>query len=186
MARKMYLLPVEQYERSIADRDEIKEKINTTDRELHQIINRSDLEEYDKAALYQQALKHLLTYKQQKDSVPPPQLPPPPPQEVKEEEVKLKKVEEEEEEPQQLSRKEIIQSLPKSYRGKANKLLNTTGLEWDGKGRLISNNRTIPDSNIIVLLKGHLTKSHVDKQRARKSAGWNTFNHLVQEKWEDY
>jgi hypothetical protein len=181
MARKMYLLPVEQYERSIADRDEIKEKVNTSDRELR-IINRSELDEYDKSVLYQQALKHFLTYNQQKrDAVAPP--PPPPPREVKEE---VKEEEKEEDKERPISPKLIINSLPKSYRGKASKLIDTAGLLWDAKGQLIYKNRAIPDSNISLLLKGHLTKGHSDKQKARESAGWSTFNRLVQEKWEDY
>src|SRR5688572_26113713 len=71
MARKMYLLPFEQYERSIADRDEVKEKINTNEREMRSIM-RSDLDEYDKAELYRQALHHFLTYKAQKAASPDP------------------------------------------------------------------------------------------------------------------
>src|SRR5688572_1476624 len=113
MARKMYLLPFEQYERSIADRDEVKEKINTNERQMRNIM-RSDLDESDKAELYRQALHHFLTYKAQKTGSTPA-----PPEEPKPEEVKAEPEEVKVEPKQVLSMKDIVDQLPRTYRTKA-------------------------------------------------------------------
>jgi len=175
----MYLLPIDQYDRLISN-SPTDDKLNELDKKLKDIIYREDLSEESKANLYQQTLQKYLGYKHQVV------------QEKMSEKQKMEDLKEVKKEivVEPLSANIIVSSIAPSYKYKATKLLNSlpSFIKWDHEGQLVHKDETIPNSNIVDLVKGLVTSSKPARKKAEKLEGWKeiTSSFSPNAQWMNY
>ena len=150
-AKKLYLLPSNEFERMKPKQESYTAATSKLDAELHQILKRDDLSEQEKAIQYQQILQRYLTLREKRDQEP----------------IKLK-VSEETKEIQPLAA--ILKPLPKKYRAEAIDVLNI--LKWDDKGQLLHEGKPVEGSDISTLVQGFVSTSNQARETARKTPGW--------------
>lgn len=149
---KLFLVPEEVINSWRADQREravdkpVHELVNQMDTDLSDILNKQGVSEYDKEKMYSQELSKYLAMRDQKREPQPP--PPPPP-------------------PRQQSSDPSLTSVPKSFRSKAEALLDylksDKDLQWDEEGRVSIKQRQLEGSHILDLIH--------DAVRLRKKEG---------------
>lgn len=146
--------------------DATSESVRDMDEHMRNILDRSDLHVDEKAQLYQQTLMKYLNRVNQFRHQPlgtvelksPSSLPPwsPPPHE------------------QQTMRKEVLHSVPKTLKKKAERLLDhierNPDLAWNPRGEIEYQGQRIPDTNVVDLINDILRK-----RQQFTPKGWETF-----------
>src|SRR5277367_413750 len=183
--RKMFLVPVDQYERMHQrSQNPYTEKMIELEGELRGILNDSTKEAWEKSLLYGQILQKYLNYKSQETEayksqetprVAPPPLSPPPP-----EESTLPQLVEEE---KQYTLDDILEKTrSKKEKRRVEKVV--AGLPgpigWDSKGQLTVNKKPIVNSNIASLVYGELPQASKKRRTVAESdVGYNEFRAVV-------
>ena len=155
----------------------VTQTLKSLDSEMGDILSSKQLDDDEKAKLYNQVLQRYLTYYDQRKGQPlhvkltapnPVETPKP------EENEKVKELEKPEATPTAVEQ-EVIKSVPKIYKAGARQLLdkikeNTEMLHWNDKGELMYENKVIPGSHLVDLIN--------DTLRHRKGfepVGWSVF-----------
>ena len=161
MTCKLYLVPEDVINTWRADQRE-----NAVDKPIHTLVNQMDsnlnnilhknISEYDKEKLYSQELSKYLSMRQQKNTTPPP--------------------------PNSFNPPNLMTSIPKMYRNKAEGLLEylkaDQDVQWDDQGHLYLDQKKIDNSHIIDLIH--------DAMRLRKKVhrphGWRELSSHLRKK----
>lgn len=171
----------------------LDQKIIALSDELRQILNSRVLSESEKATLYQETLRQMIQYKNQREvpqqppktyqPPPPPTTAPPPPPPATVPPRPPATVPPTTTGPP--TRDDILRAIPQAYRKQARQLLKN--LQWDTNGQIVFEKRPIPHSDVIKLLRGHLAITKLEKTRAKLNPGWRTFKRIVAAaKWTNY
>lgn len=136
----------------------------TLDGDIRDVLQRSDVTDYDKAKLYSQILQKYLVVRDKISQVP---VTPPIIAENKSQSLKYED-------------DAIVDTVPKKYQPRAIKMLRfihqNDAITWDEKGRVLYNNIVIPGSNIADLIN--------DQLRTRKNfnpEGWKQFSSALKQ-----
>src|SRR5277367_1209485 len=183
--RKMYLVPVDQYEKPKATENPHVEKMINLERELRSILDNSS-ESYEKSLLYAQVLQKYLNYKNQESekTVTPPPVPPAPPLE---QELTPHSLEVEEKSPFSIE-DILVNSGSNKEKKTVQRLIDNLPdkIGWDAKGQLTIDRESIPNSNIAALIYGELPRaSRKRKEGALADAGYKHFRSTIdRSKWK--
>ena len=180
MAKKMILMDPHVFERMMVKpssssvvEDPTARGVKESSESMRDVLD-SELNVYDKQLQYQQHLRDYLRRVDQYRDRPAAKV-----QLMTRGEIKRKKREEEEK--QEVDRegdptvKDVLESVPKSMRQKAHRLLNrlrsTSGVKWNDRGELEFQGRVVPRSNLTDLVNDVLRQ----RKRAGEPTGWEVF-----------
>ena len=180
MAKKMILMDPHVFERMMVKpssssvvEDPTARGVKESSESMRDVLD-SELNVYDKQLQYQQHLRDYLRRVDQYRDRPAAKV-----QLMTRGEMKRKKREEEEK--QEVDRegdptvKDVLESVPKSMRQKAHRLLNrlrsTSGVKWNDRGELEFQGRVVPRSNLTDLVNDVLRQ----RKRAGEPTGWEVF-----------
>ena len=142
----------------------LTQQLKSLDAEMSDILASKQLDDEEKARLYNQVLQRYLTYYDQRKGQPLNVKIAPQPMTKSEPLVELSKPENSKEIPQAVSasvEEEVLKSVPKVYKTGARQLLdkikeNRNVLHWNDKGELIYENKAIPGSHLVDLINDAL------------------------------
>ena len=182
MAKKMILMDPHVFERMMVKpssssssvvEDPTARGVKESSESMRDVLD-SELNVYDKQLQYQQHLRDYLRRVDQYRDRPAAKV-----QLMTRGEIKRKKREEEEK--QEVDRegdptvKDVLESVPKSMRQKAHRLLNrlrsTSGVKWNDRGELEFQGRVVPRSNLTDLVNDVLRQ----RKHAGEPTGWEVF-----------
>lgn len=181
-AKRMVLVPENTLER-LQQRQQIltppvTQTLKNLDAEMNEILSSKELDDEQKAKLYNQVLQRYLTFYDQRKGQPlhvklatsKPAVEKPQPEENKE-----SQQEETQETHSTAMEQEVMKSVPKLYKGGARQLLdkikeNRDVLHWNEKGELIYESKPISGSHVVDLVNDILRQ-----RKGFEPVGWSVF-----------
>ena len=83
----------------------------------------------------------------------------------------------EEKEAEKMTEDRIVKHVPRTYQAGAKKLIghlkDYTGVSWDAKGEMVIDGKTLPGSNITVLVNDIIRKANTKSMQLEKSISSN-------------
>lgn len=159
MAKKMMLIDAANFN----DLRSAKRHYSALDQNVSNVLDRQDLNDFDKLKLYQHTLSRFLINKQ----------------EVENEVSKPVNVQTTESKPKGLE-ETLLESFPAREREKVSGVLDDvvayTPLRWNNKGELISEGRTVKDSDLSKLIAHEFKRTNKSQKGRDAPIGWDVYS----------
>ena len=189
----MYLIPIEMYERIFAQKKPLEDKLYSLDKEMENLIEDNNQDDFTKALSHQQTLRKYLNYKKQNNKRFKPddediKTEPNIKSELKTEvdteseisEISEIKTPEIKTPIRELSYEKAADNVSKTYKDKAINILKSlpSELGWNKRGKIIHEGRILENSDLRKIIRALASNSATLKEQASKIEGWDLMKSL--------